>query len=161
MLKIFVVVFVLVPLFELYVLIEVGSEIGALPTILLTVATALLGAWLMRHQGMQVMQDAQLAMANGEAPQQQVIEGVLIFFGGAMLLLPGLVTDALGLILLVPPIRASLAQAWLRRMARIRASRSPIVEGEWTVKTTVNERIEYRPSRDDVIEGEWIEPPKK
>jgi UPF0716 protein FxsA len=161
MLKIFVVVFILVPLFELYVLIEVGSVIGALPTILLTVASAIFGAWLMRHQGMQVMQDAQLAMAKGEAPEQQVMEGVLIFFGGALLLLPGLVSDALGLLLLVPPLRAAFARAWLRRIAQQRAARSGVVEAEWQVKEEGEARIEFKAVRDEkIIDGEW-ESPKK
>ncbi|MDY0137082.1 MAG: FxsA family protein [Thiomicrospira sp.] len=162
MLKIFVVVFILVPLFELYVLIEVGSVIGALPTIFLTVATAILGAWLMRHQGLQVMQEAQLAMAKGEAPEQQVIEGVLIFLGGALLLLPGLVSDTLGLILLVPPLRAAFARAWLRRVAQQRAARSGVVEAEWQVKEAGAKHIEFKSTQDGkIIEGEWGEAPKK
>lgn len=166
MFKILFVLFIVVPLLELYVLIEVGSEIGALPTILLTILTALVGGLLMKHQGLQVLRDAQVSMAQGQAPQQQAIEGVLIFIGGAMLLLPGLVTDALGFLLLLPPLRALLAKRWLVR-ANTRPGGYHYVHTEWVVKDPISGKISghhsSRSSNDDgrVIEGEIIDPPKK
>ncbi len=165
MFKVLFILFIVVPLLELYVLIEVGSEIGALPTILLTILTALVGGLLMKHQGLQVLRDAQVSMAQGQAPQQQAIEGVLIFVGGAMLLLPGLITDGLGFLLLLPPLRAMLAKRWLARAAR--PGGYSYVHTEWVEKDPVTGKITSHhstQSRNDdgrVIEGEVIDPPKK
>ncbi|MBD3777061.1 MAG: FxsA family protein, partial [Thiotrichales bacterium] len=75
MAKVFLILFVLIPLAELYVLIQVGGVIGALPTVLLTVFTAIAGFLLMRTQGMSTLQQAQVAMAQGEAPQMAMMEG--------------------------------------------------------------------------------------
>lgn len=166
MFKILFVLFIVVPLLELYVLIEVGSMIGALPTILLTIATAAIGGLLMKHQGLRVVQQAQMTMAQGQAPQQQVIEGMLIFVGGAMLLLPGLVTDFLGFLLLLPPIRTSLAKRWLAKRTQQAGAFQSHVHAEWTVRDPDSGRIEhYQASRrykssapeNDVIEGEVLE----
>lgn len=164
MFKVFFIVFIVVPLLELYVLIEVGSEIGALPTILLTILTALIGGLLMRHQGLQVIQQAQIAMAKGETPERQAVEGVLIFIGGAMLLLPGLVTDFLGFLLLLPPVRAAFAKRWMMRVDR--GHDHGYVHAEWTVKDPVTGRVEHRrysrrSDDDDVIDGEVIDSDNK
>lgn len=158
MFKVFFIVFIVVPLLELYVLIEVGSEIGALPTILLTILTALVGGLLMKYQGLQVVQQAQMAVAKGETPQQQVIEGMMIFIGGAMLLLPGLVTDFLGFLLLLPPIRVALAKRWLAKRAANPHGFS-YVQTEWTVKDSEPTRVRYYEStrESDVIEGEVLD----
>lgn len=158
MFKVFFIVFIVVPLLELYVLIEVGSEIGALPTILLTILTALIGGLLMKYQGLQVVQQAQMAVAKGEAPEQQVIEGMMIFIGGAMLLLPGLVTDFLGFMFLLPPVRVALAKRWLAKRARDPQGFS-YVQTEWTVKDAEPTRVRhYQSTRDaDVIEGEVLD----
>lgn len=157
MFKVLFVVFIVVPMLELYVLIEVGSAIGALPTILLTIFTAALGAWFMKLQGLRVVQQAQISMARGEAPQQQVIEGMLVFVGGAVLLLPGLVTDVIGFLLLIPPIRAALAKRWLKSKINA-ATGSHYVHAEWTVRDPVTGRIEHKTyQKSDVIEGEVVD----
>lgn len=158
MFKVFFIVFIVVPLLELYVLIEVGSQIGALPTILLTIFTALVGGLLMKHQGLQVVQQAQMAVAKGEAPQQQVIEGMMIFIGGAMLLLPGLVTDFLGFLFLLPPVRVALAKRWLAKRTANPQGFS-YVKTEWTVKDDEPTRVRhFELKRDaDVIEGEVLD----
>lgn len=164
MFKLFFIVFIVVPLLELYVLIEVGSEIGALPTILLTILTALIGGLMMRHQGVQVVQQAQIAMAKGETPERQAVEGVLIFIGGALLLLPGLVTDFLGFLLLLPPLRSSLAKRWMVRVNQT-AGRD-YVHAEWMVKDPLTGGVEHRSytrraDDDDIIEGEVIDSDNK
>ncbi|MBE0494158.1 MAG: FxsA family protein [Thiomicrospira sp.] len=158
MFKVFFMVFIVVPLLELYLLIEVGSQIGALPTILLTILTALVGGLLMKHQGLQVVQQAQMAVAKGEAPQQQVIEGMMIFIGGAMLLLPGLVTDFIGFLFLLPPVRVALAKRWLAKRARNPQGFS-YVRTEWTVKDGEPTQVRHYESSNDanVIEGEVLE----
>lgn len=102
---IFLVIFVAAPLVELYVLIEVGSEIGALPTILLSIFTAVLGGLLVRLQGFAVLFRAQESMAKGEAPAIEMMEGAMLLIVGLALMLPGFITDAVGFLLLIPPLR--------------------------------------------------------
>ncbi|MDG6779060.1 FxsA family protein [Thiomicrorhabdus sp. zzn3] len=160
--KVFLLFFILIPLLELYLLIQVGGVIGALPTVLLTVATAVIGVWLMRSQGVKVLQDAQLAMTQGEAPQTAMMEGVFIFLGGVLLLVPGLMTDALGLLFLIPwvrqtMIRQSLKGLQMRGHYRYQNSRGDYFEGEWReAEEKPASRLQHR----NVIDGEFEEPKK-
>ena len=103
------------PLFELYLLIEVGSFIGALPTILLSIFTAVLGGTLMRQQGLSTAMRAQASMARGEMPAIEMIEGVVVFIAGFVLLFPGFFTDAIGFLLLIPPVRRLMVLYFLKR----------------------------------------------
>ena len=112
---IFLFVLVGFPLFELYLLIEVGSSIGAFPTILLSIFTAILGGMLMRQQGFSTAMRAQASMAKGEMPAMEMIEGMVIFLAGFVLLFPGFFTDAVGFLLLIPPIRRLLVLYFLKR----------------------------------------------
>jgi UPF0716 protein FxsA len=106
-------VFVAAPLIELYLLIEVGSVIGALPTIALSIFTALLGGALVRVQGFRVLFRAQSSLEKREVPAFELLEGALLLLVGLALLLPGFVTDAIGFLLLVPPLRRRLIVRWL------------------------------------------------
>lgn len=106
-------VFVAAPLVELYLLIEVGSVIGALPTIALSVLTALLGGALVRLQGFRVLFRAQASLEKREVPAFELLEGALLLLVGLALLLPGFVTDAIGFLLLIPPLRRRLILRWL------------------------------------------------
>lgn len=105
---IFLLIFVGAPLLELYVLIEVGSQIGALPTILLSIFTALLGGLLVRVQGFAVIFRAQEQMARQEVPAIELLEGAMLLVVGLALLLPGFITDAVGFLLLIPPVRRAV-----------------------------------------------------
>jgi UPF0716 protein FxsA len=107
--------FLLVPLAEIYFLIVVGGIIGALPTVALVVLTAVIGAALARYQGMATIQRLQTTMARGEAPAIEMLEGVLLLFGALLLLTPGFFTDALGFACLLPPTRRALAFWGLKR----------------------------------------------
>jgi UPF0716 protein FxsA len=107
--------FLLVPLVEIYFLIKVGNLIGALPTIGLVVLTAILGAVLLRLQGWATLQRTRMTLARGELPALEMLEGVLLLFSGALLLTPGFVTDAVGFALLVPPLRRALILRFIRR----------------------------------------------
>ncbi|MDQ6987342.1 MAG: FxsA family protein [Mariprofundaceae bacterium] len=100
--------FILVPLLELWVLIEVGSGIGGLPTIALCLLTAALGGFLIRWQGMSTLIDAQKRMLHGEAPIEHGLHGLMIAFSGILLFIPGFITDAIGFLLLFPPFRRLL-----------------------------------------------------
>lgn len=110
----FLLFFVGAPLVELYLLIEVGSEIGAIPTIALSIFTAMLGGYLVRMQGFAVLFRAQSQMANQEVPALELMEGAMLLLVGLALLLPGFITDAIGFLLLIPPLRRWLVVRWLK-----------------------------------------------
>lgn len=102
------------PLIELYFLIRVGSVIGALPTIALTLGTAALGLWLVRLQGLGVLTRVGRSLAVDELPALDLMDGALLLVAGLFLLLPGFVTDALGFLLLIPPLRRWLILRYVR-----------------------------------------------
>jgi UPF0716 protein FxsA len=108
-------IFIVVPIAELYVLWQIGSAIGILPTIALLILDSVLGAWLMRSQGRAAWLRFNRALAEGRVPGREVIDGVLVIFGGALLLTPGFLSDFLGLLLLLPPTRAIVRQVLVRR----------------------------------------------
>jgi UPF0716 protein FxsA len=110
-----VVVFIIVPIAELYVLIQIGQAIGVWATIALLFADSILGAALMRQQGRAAWMRLHRALAEGRVPSREVIDGVLVIFGGALLLTPGFISDFLGLLLLLPPTRAIVRGVLVRR----------------------------------------------
>jgi UPF0716 protein FxsA len=101
-----VLIFIVVPLIELYVIIQVGQAIGLIPTLVLLLLDALLGSMLLRHQGRAAWIQFNRALAENRLPHKEVFDGILVIMGGALLLTPGFVTDIFGLILLIPPTRA-------------------------------------------------------
>lgn len=103
---ILVALFIVVPIVELYVIIQVGQWIGVVPTLLLLLADAVLGSMLLRHQGRGAWRRFNEALAARRFPAREVADGVMIAVGGTLLLTPGFVTDIFGLLLLVPPSRA-------------------------------------------------------
>ncbi len=106
--------FILVPIAELYVIIQVGEAIGVLPTILLLLLDAVLGSLLLRHQGRGAWRRFNEAIAQRRFPGKEVADGLLIVVGGTLLLAPGFLTDIVGVFLLIPPTRA-IARSLLRR----------------------------------------------
>ena len=108
-----VALFIVVPILELYVIIKVGGLIGVLPTLALLLAMSFLGATLLRHQGRSAWQRFNLAIAERRFPGREVADGLMITVGGVLLLTPGFITDAIGLLLLLPPTRA-IARRLLR-----------------------------------------------
>ncbi|MGR3983697.1 MAG: FxsA family protein [Gammaproteobacteria bacterium] len=120
----FFLLFLLVPLVEVYFLIEIGGRIGAFPTIALVVLTAALGAMLVRAQGFSTYLRVQRQLALGESPAQMLLEGLALFVAGALLLTPGFFTDAVGFALLTPPLRRRIIEALLQRALRAQARRS-------------------------------------
>jgi UPF0716 protein FxsA len=101
--------FTLVPFLELYLLIRIGKVVGGWPTLAFVVAMGVLGAYLAKQQGRRVMQDWQRALAEGRIPEEGVLGGALILLGGLLLITPGVITDVLGLLLLLPWARRHLA----------------------------------------------------
>ncbi len=108
--------FIVVPLTELALLIWLGQTIGLWQTIAIVVITAIIGTTLLRAQGLSTLMRAQQAMAEGRVPMESVVEGALLLIAGAFLLTPGLITDATGFLLLVPPIRQLVARWALKRV---------------------------------------------
>jgi UPF0716 protein FxsA len=111
---ILLVLFIFVPIFEIYLFITVGSFIGAIPTVFLVILTAILGTYLLRGQGLATIQKAQSTMEQGQIPATALFEGVLLLIGGALLLTPGFFTDTIGFMCLIPKIREKLIN-WLRQ----------------------------------------------
>jgi UPF0716 protein FxsA len=109
-----IVLFIVVPIAELYVIVKVGELIGIWPTLALLLADALLGSWLLKHQGRSAWRRFNEALAARRFPGREVIDGALIIVGGTLLLTPGFITDVFGAFLLIPPTRA-IARRLLKR----------------------------------------------
>ena len=138
-----VAVFILLPLAELYVILEVvGPWLDWYGTVALLVADSILGSLLLRAQGRSVWRRFNTVLAEGKMPHREVIDGVLIVFGGAFLITPGFITDILGLVLLIPPTRAVVRRIVTRRLGnRLMvgvAERGPR-EARWDVDGTATE----------------------
>lgn len=129
-----------VPLLEIYLLISVGRVIGAGWTVIVVVLTAVLGAWLLRLQGLQTLARVQTATKNGELPAVELVEGLILLVCGALLLTPGFFTDAMGFVALIPRVRRTVAQSLLERFLH----RSDI---------QFHSRSRTHGERPDVIEG--------
>lgn len=116
-------IFLLFPILEMLVLIEVGSAIGALNAVALVILGAFVGLTVIRRQGFRTMLKARERMAQGEMPAQEMVEGFMIAMGGVLMMFPGFITDIMGICLLIPPVRKLI----LRRM---------VSSGRWQVKET-------------------------
>jgi len=141
---IFVFLFFVVPIIEIYFLTQVGSVIGAVATILLVVATAVIGAFLLRQQGMSTLARFQSNMAAGTLPAKEMMEGVLLLVGGALLMTPGFFTDTVGFLCLIPFPRRLMVDYVIKRSllkaksgmddSRRSGMGDDIIEGEFTHK---------------------------
>jgi UPF0716 protein FxsA len=145
--------FIAVPIIEITVIIKVGGLIGAWPTVGLIVLTAASGAAMVRAQGFQILGRAQESLDQGQFPAEELFDGLNLMVAGILLLTPGFVTDALGLILLVPPLRRHIAR-WVWRQ---------MLKGEHVHFSGTATHGWSRPPPDDgVIEGEFVEiPPER
>ena len=118
MVGVLVLLFLVVPLAELYVIIQVGQAFGALNTIALLIIISSTGAWLVKREGINVWRRFQRSVEAGSVPGKEIADGVMILFAGALLLSPGFLTDILGIALLLPPVRAVVRAALMRQAAR-------------------------------------------
>jgi UPF0716 protein FxsA len=118
MLPLLLLLFIVVPIVEIYVIIQVGQAIGPLWTIALLIADSIAGSVLMRSQGRSVWRRFNRTLAEGRPPTREVADGALVIFGGALLLAPGFVTDILGAVFLIPPTRALIRRLLLRALGR-------------------------------------------
>ena len=115
LLKLFL-AFTLIPVAEIYLLIKVGSQIGAAKTVAIVIATGFAGAYLARMQGLQTMLKVRLGLQQGQLPTEELLDAVLIFVAGVVLLTPGFITDAAGLLLLVPETRYFAKRYIIKRL---------------------------------------------
>lgn len=157
--KILFVLFIVMPVVEMTVLIKVGSLIGVWPTILFVLLTAVIGASLLKRQGLSTLMRANQKMNAGQIPAKEVAEGFMLAVGGALLLTPGFVTDAIGFALLMPGIRGLMIAQLMKKMVvagtqQFSQSRSS-TEGPFT-QTTASYRT-YQDQDGVIIEGEFQE----
>lgn len=138
--------FVIMPIAEMWVLIKVGGYIGALPTIALVVLTATLGIALLRQQGLSTLWRARQRMDSGELPAQEIIEGLLLAVGGALLLTPGFITDTIGFACLLPGVRRWLVARLARHFVMVQSGRG---------------HDHFQESRDEFRKGPFEAPPSR
>ena len=146
--------FIFVPVFEISLLINIGKTIGGFNTIAFVIFTAILGAYLVKQQGIETMQKVQKEMNSGRMPAMQMAEGVALLFAGAVLLTPGFLTDAIGFALLVPFIRQTMI-AWVAKKGIVKTQTS---NGGFTGDFQSAETAKKRMNDSNVIEGEYTEP---
>lgn len=128
--------FLVVPLLELFVIIQVGQAIGALNTLGILLLDSIVGGWLMKREGMAALRRFQAKVSNGQLPENELIDGFCILFGGALMLTPGFLSDLFGIALLLAPVRAVI-----RPIVKRQAGKRIVLTG------TVGPR-----RRDDVID---------
>lgn len=149
--RVFLFLFLLFPIVELALLIQVGSAIGVLPTLLLVIGTAILGGVLLRVAGVATAWRAREKLARGELPEQEMLEGLMIALGGGLLLLPGFITDVLGVLCLIPFSRGLLVNK-LRQRAAEQAMRQRAFADDLAARTGQSQPGATRPR---VLEGEY------
>ncbi|GAA0689719.1 membrane protein FxsA [Marinobacterium maritimum] len=151
--------FIIIPIIEITVLIQVGQAIGAWYTVGLVLLSAFIGVNMLRHQGLSTLARAQQRMNQGEVPGQEMVEGIVLAVGGALLVTPGFVTDVIGFSCLIPGIRKGLVKALLSRFTVIAASQSTHAQfhqGFQDQDFQSGPRPRDIPPRDgDVIDGEY------
>ncbi|MCK5819689.1 MAG: FxsA family protein [Psychromonas sp.] len=136
-----------VSLSEIYVLVKIGSFIGAVPTIVLVILSAIIGSAVVRYQGLQLFSDIQSRLAKGEMPGQQLIEGMMLIITGILLIVPGFITDVCGLLLLQPHLRRKFSQALFSKIILHNMFRDPRHNGFYNSNANKNDK--------DIIEGEF------
>ncbi len=142
--------FIAVPIVELYGIYLLGDAIGIIPTLLLLAVDSVLGTVLLRSQGRAVWRRFNEALAAGRMPQREIQDGVAVIFGGAFLITPGFLTDIFGLLLLLPPTRTVLLRYGARVIAKRMATRITVADARprgYDVEGTVTERPPADPPR--------------
>ena len=133
-----VVVFLVVPMAEIYLFLQVNSAIGLLDTFALLILISVVGAWLVRREGLGVLSRVQGQLAGGQLPAKELVDGLLILAAGLLMLTPGFFTDGIGLLFLLPPTRIALRTMLIRRFRdRVQvvggATAGPSAAGVWDI----------------------------
>lgn len=133
--------FILVPVVEIWVIIQIGHVIGPWWTVLLLIADAVFGSWLVRHEGRRAWRALRTALEEGRIPSSELADGILLLVGGTLMLAPGFITDLFGVLLILPMTRPLGRRLLARALAR---------------RLTGTGRKTPRPGHDDVIQGEVL-----
>jgi UPF0716 protein FxsA len=146
--------FIIIPIIEIALLIQVSDVIGGFATIALVVITAILGAKMVRQQGVSALQNVQLQMAQGQMPAKELFTGICVIIAGVLLLTPGIMTDVFGLLLLTPSIRNKLA-AGLASQATVRMSAGVQQNSSSFNQATNGEPETQKTHEPTIIDGEY------
>jgi UPF0716 protein FxsA len=155
------VLLLLLPIAELYVFVQVAGSFGFLDALLGAVAATFVGLWLVKQQGLGVLRRANDKVARGDTPTDELVNGTLVLLAGILLLVPGFITGAAGLLLLLPPVRALLRGSLRRRFAAgpIVIARTTVIGGSFGPGTGSPGGFPPR-RRGDVLDADsWEEPP--
>ncbi len=167
--RILFLLFLVVPIIEMLVLIEVGSFIGAFYTVLLVLLTAIIGASLLKKQGLSTFIRANQKMQSGQMPVPEIAEGLMLAIAGALLLTPGFVTDTIGFILLTPGFRSSFAKELAKKLLQSSTQTSFYSHTRYTQSSQAERPVkdpfssQEFPERsrtvqqDNIVEGEYQE----
>lgn len=157
MFSILFMLFVGVPLVELWLLLEVGERVGAMPTIALVIGTGILGANLARREGMRTIEKINGSMAQGQMPQEALLDGLAIFLGGTLLLTPGILTDVLGFSLLFPltrPFLLAMVSGWIQKKMQSGHASVTFYQNGFDVGPDLNQRPIERPE-EKIYDQNW------
>jgi len=146
MFLLFLAIFVGLPVLEIYVIVLVGEQIGLLWTVVLLIASSMIGVRLIRSQGRAVLRNLQATIRAGRPPAREALDGALVFVGGVLLIAPGFITDLIGAVLLVPPTRAVIRSLIVRHYA-----------GRVIGYVARSSPPRGRPSLDDEIDGTAVD----
>jgi len=149
--------FVVVPVLEIYVLIQIGQVIGAWWTVLLLVADGFLGSWLMKHEGARAWAALTVALQSGRMPARELADGALILVGGTLLLTPGFLSDVAGLFCVLPLTRPLARRALARFLTRRLLTAAGPVGGGVAGGMPGTARTRQRPGPDSVVQGEVVD----
>jgi UPF0716 protein FxsA len=147
-----VLVFIVLPIAELYVIIQVGGAIGVLPTLALLILDSFIGVALFRSQGRVAWERFNAALSQGRVPGREVFDGAMVILGGAFLLTPGFITDVIGILLLIPPTRA-VVRSGVAAMARRRLAFGWVIGSAGSPRGGAPPPARPRPSRSYDFEG--------
>lgn len=156
--KLLFLLFTVLPALEIYLLVSIGSHVGVLPTLALVVVTGFVGAALAKREGLRVLRESQRLLSQGQVPEEGVLGAVLVLVGGVLLVAPGVITDVVGLLLLIPPTRRLVAKGlrrWLDRGVRNGSVRFSSVGFGAAREPTAPVRPRLR--REEVTDAEIVE----
>lgn len=148
-------IFVIVPIAELAVIIQVGQWIGVLPTIAILILDSIVGSWLLKAQGRAAWRRFNQALAERRVPATETLDGAMVIFGGAFLITPGFITDVIGLVLLLPPTRAGLRRVLIGYFSRRFVVGA--IGGAARRRGPPPGSTGRRPARSDDVEGEAVD----
>jgi UPF0716 protein FxsA len=158
------ILFVAVPILEMIILIKIGGLIGAIPTIAMVVLTATVGIWLLKLEGLATLRRVQEKMATGQLPETELLEGIMLIVGGALLLTPGFVTDSFGFVCLIPVLRRPLARWLIKRTLVMQNGASSFSASGATFSATgssfnqtTHQTTHQTTNKTTIIDGEFID----